>query len=236
MVLLIITGAGTAQAAGEAKYIFLFIGDGMGEPQIHGADMYARASGRGPFAFPSLPVKGKINTSTAKGAVTDSAAAGTALASGYKTENSILNMDSSKTSRFQTVAMIARDRGMKVGIVTSSFMNDSTPAAFYAWTPVRTDFYDIGRQLADSGFHYFGGGGLSRRKGRKGDQKDLYEIAADQGYKVLRTTKEILSARPGERVLATGSAGALPYEIDSRQGTSYLANYTRLGIRLLDSP
>lgn len=236
LALLFIGAAGAAEEPGKAKYIFLFIGDGMGEPQVQGADLYRRASGKEPLVFPSLPARGSITTSTAKGVVTDSAAAGTALASGYKTENGILNMDSSGANRFKSVAMFARDRGMKVGIVTSSFMNDSTPAAFYAWSPSRTDFYEIGKQLAESGFHYFGGGGLSRRKGRKGDLKDLYEIAAARGYKVLRTTREILAAEPGGKVLASGSAGALHYEIDRPGGALSLADWTRLGIKLLDNP
>ncbi len=234
-----LTLAGAALAAGGAekpKYIFLFIGDGMGEAQVHAANLYSRASGEEEFAFPLLPVRGKITTSTAKGAVTDSAAAGTALASGYKTENGILNMDPSGTKRFVTVAMTARDRGMRVGIVTSSFMNDSTPAAFYAFTPSRLNLYEIGEQLADSGFNYFGGGGLSRRKGKNGDQKDLYEIAAAGGYKVLRTSKDILSASRGNKILASGSAGPLPYEIDRPGGAPSLADYTGIGIKLLDNP
>lgn len=229
--------ASPAMGASEGpRYIFLFIGDGMGEAQVKAADLYSRASGRGELAFAALPARGRVTTGTAKGAVTDSAAAGTALASGHKTENGILNMDPSKTKRFVTVAMLARDRGMRVGIVTSSFMNDSTPAAFYAWSPSRTELYEIGKQLADSGFDYFGGGGLSRRRDRKGDRQDLYETAAARGYKVLRSAAEILAARPGDRILASGSAGALHYEIDRPNGVPSLAEYTRLGIRLLDSP
>ena len=137
--------ASPAMGASEGpRYIFLFIGDGMGEAQVKAADLYSRASGRGELAFAALPARGRVTTGTAKGAVTDSAAAGTALASGHKTENGILNMDPSKTKRFITVAMLARDRGMRVGVVTSSFMNDSTPAAFYAWSPSRTELYEIG--------------------------------------------------------------------------------------------
>ncbi len=86
--------------------------------------------------------------------MTDSAAAGTALASGYRTNNGILNMDPSRTKRFITVAMLVKDRGMKAGIVTSSFLNDATPAAFYAWSPSRTDYYEIGEQLVGSDFDY----------------------------------------------------------------------------------
>lgn len=228
--------AAAAGAAEKPKFIFLFIGDGMGEPQVQAADLYNRGSGKGGLAFPGLPVRGKITTKTANDAVTDSAAAGTALASGYKTENGILNMDPSKTKRFVTVAMAARDKGMRVGIVTSSFMNDSTPAAFYAYTPSRLDLYGIGKQLAGSGFHYFGGGGLSRRKGKKGDQKDLYEMAAAGGYRVLRSAGDIQSATPGGKVLASGSAGPLPYEIDRRGGAPSLADFTRVGIKLLDNP
>ncbi|MGD9822234.1 MAG: alkaline phosphatase, partial [Aminobacteriaceae bacterium] len=168
-VLLLTSAAPGAEGRESAKYIFLFIGDGMGEAQVRAAELYSLGSGTGKISFSSMPVRGKMSTSTADGAVTDSAAAGTALASGFKTKNGILNMDPSGTKRFLTVAMLARDRGMKVGIVTSSFLNDATPAAFYAWRPSRTDWYEIGEQLAESGFDYFAGGGVTRRRGRKGN-------------------------------------------------------------------
>lgn len=235
--LLILAFAALGAEGGEtARYIFLFIGDGMGEGQVRAAELYSLAAGNGKLAFSAFPVRGRITTASEKGAVTDSAAAGTALASGYKTKNGVLNMNSSLSEKFIPVTMMARERGMKVGIVTSSFLNDATPAAFYAFSPSRTDYYEIGEQLVRSGFDYFAGGGLTRRKGRGGDRRDLYDLAGEKGYRVIRSIGELSSVRPGTRVIAAGSAGALPYEMDRPAGSPSLAEYTRQGIALLDNP
>lgn len=228
--------ANGADGGESAKYIFLFIGDGMGDAQVQAAELYGLASGAGKPSFSTFPVRGRISTAAANGAVTDSAAAGTALASGYRTNNGILNMDPSRTKRFLTVAMLAKERGMKAGIVTSSFLNDATPAAFYAYSPSRTDYYEIGEQLVASGFDYFAGGGVSRRRGRGGDLRDIYELAREKGYRVLRTREELEAAKPGAGIIAPGAAGALPCEMDHPKGNLSLAEFTRKGIELLDNP
>ena len=93
--LLLAAAALGADSRESAKYIFLFIGDGMGEAQVRAAELYSLASRRGKPALSSLPVRGKISTASANAAVTDSAAAGTAMASGYKTNNGVLGMDPS---------------------------------------------------------------------------------------------------------------------------------------------
>ena len=234
--LLLAAAVPCAEGRENPKYIFLFIGDGMGEAQVRAAELHSLGSGTGKISFRSMPVRGKMSTSTADGAVTDSAAAGTAIASGYKTKNGILNMDPSRTKRFLPVAILARDRGMKVGIVTSSFLNDATPAAFYAWRPSRTDYHEIGEQLAESGFDYFAGGGVTRRRGRKGNLRDVYALAREKGYRVLGTREELAAAKPGAPIIAPGSAGALPYDMDRPEGSLSLAEYTGHGIRLLDNP
>lgn len=225
-----------AEGMESAKYIFLFIGDGMGEAQVRAAELYSLASGRGKLTLGSLPVRGKISTASANAAVTDSAAAGTAMASGYKTNNGVLGMDPSRTKNLTSIAETARDRGMKVGIVTSSFLNDATPAAFYAHQPSRTDYYEIGEQLINSGFDYFAGGGISRRKGRKENLRDLYELAEEKGYRVLRTRGELASSGPGEKIITVFAAGALPYEMDRPAESPSLAELTKRGIELLDNP
>jgi len=234
--LLLAAAALGADGRESAKFIFLFIGDGMGEAQVQAAELYSLASGRGKQAFSSLPVRGKISTASANARVTDSAAAGTAMASGYKTNNGVLGMDPSKTKNLTSIAEMARDRGMKVGIVTSSFLNDATPAAFYAHQPSRTDYYEIGEQLIGSGFDYFAGGGISRRKGRRGNLRDLYELAIEKGYRVLHTRKEILAAKPGTKIIASVATGALPYEMDRTAESPSLADLTKRGIELLDNP
>lgn len=144
-------------------------------------------------------------------------------------------MDPSKTN-LTSIAETARDRGMKVGIVTSSFLNDATPAAFYAHLPSRSDYYEIGEQLIESGFDYFAGGGLSRRRGRKGNLRDLYKLAEEKGYRVLRTRNEILAAKPGTKIIAAAAVGVLPYAMDRPAESPSLAELTKRGIELLDNP
>ena len=238
LVLLLFAVSAFGGANERAKYVFLFIGDGMGEAQVAAADLYSIASGNGPLALRGLAVRGEISTRSANAAVTDSAAAGTALATGFKTNNGVLGMDPSGAKKLPTVAEVARDRGMKVGVVTSVFLNDATPAAFYAARPSRTDFYEIGVQMVESGFDYFAGGGVNRRAGRKGDLKDVYDLAREKGYRVLRTRAELAAARPpGTRIIAAASVGgALPYETDRPAGSPSLAEFTKHGIELLDNP
>ena len=237
LVLLLFAAAAFGGANERAKYVFLFIGDGMGEAQVETAELYSVASGNGPLALRGLAVRGKISTRSANAAVTDSAAAGTALATGFKTNNGVLGMDPAGAKKLPTVAEVARDRGMKVGVVTSVFLNDATPAAFYAARPSRTDFYEIGVQMVESGFDYFAGGGVNRRAGRKGDLKDVYDLAREKGYRVLRTRAELAAARPGTKIIAAASVGgALPYETDRPAGSPSLAEFTKRGIELLDNP
>ena len=83
--------------AQQAKYVFYFIGDGMGVNQVNGTEMYlAEQEGRigvKPLLFTAFPITGFATTFSASNSVTDSSAAGTALATGKKTYNGAISMD-----------------------------------------------------------------------------------------------------------------------------------------------
>ena len=100
----------------QAKYVFYFIGDGMGVNQVNGTEMYlAEKEGRigvTPLLFTTFPVAGMATTFSATNSVTDSSAAGTALATGAKTYNGAIGMDNDKNV-LQTVAEQAKKRGRK---------------------------------------------------------------------------------------------------------------------------
>ena len=121
--------------AQQAKYVFYFIGDGMGVNQVNGTEMYlAEQEGRigvKPLLFTSFPVASMATTFSATNSVTDSSAAGTALATGAKTYNGAIGMDDNK-SVLQSVAERAKKSGKKVGVTTSVSVDHATPAAFYA--------------------------------------------------------------------------------------------------------
>ncbi|HRY53606.1 MAG TPA: alkaline phosphatase [Spirochaetia bacterium] len=236
-----------AAAAPKAKYVFLFIGDGMALAQINSAAVYANAMSSKeiaikPLGFSKLPVSGLTTTHDASSFITDSASAGTAMATGNKTLSGVINMDPGKTVKYRTIAEEAKALGMKVGIVSSVSIDHATPASFYAKVPSRSDYYAIGEQLAASGFDYFGGGGFLQPKGKKGDQAELTELAAKAGYKVVAGKERIMALRKGSgKVLAVESllqdASALHYDMDRPAGAASLADFTRVGIELLgDAP
>ena len=98
-VLLVIFLVSTVWAQ-QAKYVFYFIGDGMGVNQVNGAEMYlAEQEGRigvKPLLFTTFPAGTMATTFSATNSVTDSSAAGTTLATGEKTYNGAVSMDDDK--------------------------------------------------------------------------------------------------------------------------------------------
>ena len=98
-VLLVIFLVSTVWAQ-QAKYVFYFIGDGMGVNQVNGTEMYlAEQEGRigvKPLLFTAFPAGTMATTFSATNSVTDSSAAGTALATGEKTYNGAVSMDDDK--------------------------------------------------------------------------------------------------------------------------------------------
>ncbi|MDR1515922.1 MAG: alkaline phosphatase [Synergistaceae bacterium] len=244
-VLIAVICAGQAHAA--AKYVFLFIGDGMGTAQRNAAEIFlagksaqssqTAAPRESQLVMNSLPIAGEIGTDSLSG-VTDSAAAGTALATGRKTKNGAVATDGAGV-KYRSVAAIAHERGFKVGIVTSSFLEDATPAAFYAHSDSRTRRYEIGLQLPESGFEYFAGGGFSNPKGKDKKMRGLIDIAASKGYRVTSTRTGFDSLTPGGKCIAVSPkvrAGYMPWAIDADEADKNdisLAEFVKKGIYLL---
>lgn len=224
---------GLAVAGVPAKFVFLFIGDGMGPSQVRAAETVLRAkSGAGAFAISALPVRGTAATHSAGFRVTDSAAAATALASGRKTANGVIGMDPAGEVPFESIAEAARGRGFKVGIVTSVPLDHATPAAFYAHRPSRKDLYEISLQAADSGFDYFAGGPFTRPTGPKKDAPDSVEKARSRGYRVVLD-------KEGFAQLGRGAGKTMVFaRVASGQGGRglSLAELTARGAEILEGP
>jgi alkaline phosphatase len=234
-------------AAPKAKYVFLFIGDGMAMPQVSSAEIYANALASKDvaakkLAFSQFPVTGLTTTYDASSFITDSASAGTAIATGHKTLSGVVNMDPGKTVKYTTIAEQAKAAGMKVGIVTSVSIDHATPASFYAKVPSRSNYYDIAVQLTKSGFDYFGGGGFLQPKGAKGDQPSVVDLAKAAGYSYVDSKSAFLSLKKGSgKVIAVNEdlqdASSLYYSMDRHASSLSLADFTKKGIELLsDSP
>lgn len=236
-----------APTSARAKYVFLFIGDGMAMGQISAAEVYANALSSKDvtikkLGFSQFPVAGLTTTYDAGSIITDSASAGTAIATGHKTLSGVINMDPSKTVSYKTIAEYARDAGMKVGVVTSVSIEHATPAVFYAKTPSRGNMYDIAVQLTKSNFDYFGGGGFTQPTGKNKDQPNVIDLAKEAGYKFVNSKADFIALKKGAgKVLAVNAtlqdSSSMPYDMDRSVDDLSLADYTRKGIELLsDDP
>lgn len=222
----------------QPKYIFLFIGDGLGMPQRSAAEAFA---GRD-LIMNRLPAQGITTTRAADRFITGSAAAGTAMSTGAKTNIGYIGLDA-KLAPVKTIAEMARDKGMKVGIVSTVSLDHATPAAFYAHVESRGMYHEIDHALAASGFDYFAGGGLKDPTGKKSEKPlgDAWQAVTDAGYTVTRDRESFqkLNKHSG-KVLAVGpwlqNSKALPYALDLGPADITLAEFTAKGVELLDNP
>ncbi len=229
------------------KYVFYFIGDGMANVQIHAAEAYLAALQEDDAVDGSIkadlltmskfPVQGMSTTFANNRLITGSAAAGTALACGMKTNINVISMDPTTTTSYNSIAEKAKEKGMKVGIVSSVTINHATPAVFYSHTPTRKNYLDIAIQMANSDFDYFAGGHWNSSGNDAADA-----IAIDNGFVITEDLATLKTQRRGTRVIARdamqdagGNTGALWYELDRPSGAMSLADFTKEGIRLLDN-
>ena len=224
--------------AASPKNIFLFIGDGMSVPQRMMADEYSRYLGRGPLAMNALPIQGSSRTRSADSLITDSAAAATAIACGEKTKNYMSGVDPDGR-RLESVAEVAKQVGLRVGVVTTVTITHATPAGFYAHRSSRGCTYQIGLDLITSGFDYFAGGGMD---GKEDDSKNpeykgnVFGLARKAGYDVVFDRDGFDRLLPGRKAWGVFSRGTLPFAIDDDGRMPSLSELTRKGIELLRNP
>lgn len=177
------------------KYIFYFIGDGMGVNQVNAAEIYLgqvqHGSGTSPLCFASFPYTALVTTYSASSDVTDSAAAGTALASGQKTINGALGLADDLQTPVNSIAWTAKQKGLAVGVTTTVTTDHATPAAFYAHVSKRGETDSIRSQRDVCGYDFILGapdGGklpyrLDRRPGQL-SQADIVRMAIDSLQRV----------------------------------------------------
>lgn len=133
-----------------AKNIILMIGDGMGFNQIESAQAgHIDEIYNGKMAWNYLPMVSSQSTSSASDMVTDSAAGGTALATGYRTANGVLAMDMDAVESYKTVLELAAEKGKSTGIIATKNVTDATPASFTSHVESRGEEPEIASQQAD---------------------------------------------------------------------------------------
>lgn len=207
----------TASAAAP-KYIFYYIGDGMGMGPAMATEMYNRQvlGNDTPITMMQFPVVGFCMTYSASSPVTDSAAAGTALSTGTKTKNGMLGMGPD-TIPVYSMASTLKEMGYGIGDITTVAPDDATPGAFYAHVPNRSMTYEIGVQAAESGFEFIGGAGW--RTPAKEGQPSLLEKFAENDVKVIFGPDSAQCIGDAQKVVMVNHWGTNPnnvgYTIDS---------------------
>jgi alkaline phosphatase len=249
----------TSAMAKQPKYVFFFLGDGMSNSQIQAAEAYLATKHAldndlevGPkpgelnaehmlnlnnrLNMTQMPVVGMQTTYDAFALMTDSASAGTGFASGIKTRSGVINMDPiNQEIRYKSIAQLAHERGMKVGVISSVPLNHATPAAYYASVKSRGLYNDIATQMVETGYEFFGGGGILSPD----SPNDIEALLDDAGYTVLNDRESIMELKdnPMDKVVCINpwlqDGGAMPYAIDRPDTNLSLAEMTEVGIAVL---
>ena len=228
---------------GQAKYVFYFIGDGMGINQVNLTEAYLSAmkGGRGSASLlmTSFPVASMASTFSADNEVTDSAAAGTALAAGKKTNNGRIGTDPDDNS-LESIAEKAKKAGKKVGIASTVPINHATPAAFYGHQKDRNMYYEISQDLIKSEFDFFAGAGLYNRDKfhNNTDAPDIYPLIEQAGYTISKGYDDFkANAGKSKKVVLLHKkwdvVDGIPYAIDRTPEDLSLKQITEAAIDVL---
>ena len=240
----------SAAQSAKAKYIFLFIGDGMAVAQRNAAELFlAKEKGASrpeevKLVMNTFPAQGMNTTYDLTSVIPDSASTATAISCGHKTRSGVIGKDAAGKLSYENIAEAAKKRGLKVGILSTVSLDHATPAAFYAHVSSRRQMYDISLQLANSGFDYFAGGQLKEPVDRHDPSKpNALDLAKKNGYTIAvgREAFEVLKPGTG-KVIAMNAVvdqdAAMYYQLDQKYAKDQvsLAEYLAKGIKLLDNP
>ena len=231
---LLVTGCSSEP---KVKYVFYFIGDGMGVNEVIGTNLYNQANGQGNVNFTGFPVVNFITTVSANSLVTDSSAAGTALASGTKIDNGVVGVDpdGNWTGNLTEWAHAA---GFGTGVATSVGVNHATPASFVAHTASRTGYEEISLQMIDSPVDFMAGATFLTNRG-SGHDAAYFEHKADSAgiaiFKGPAAIRGIDVTKPRVLCLSAKAEDSIPYAIDRKEDDTRLADFTDAGIRYLEA-
>lgn len=211
--------------AQDVRNIILLIGDGMG---LSAVTMMQFDDIDKKTIFDHADNIALTRTYSLDNRVTDSAAAGTALATGTKTNNTYLGI-TPDGQRLESLTAYANKRGMATGLVATTYLQHATPAAFYAHSENRHNYAEITRQLADSHIDVAIGGGMHYFKEEYGTEDSVARRLNKSGYTLVRDMESLSRCNPRQRVMAL----LADYDLGADSG-SYLAEATGEALRLLD--
>lgn len=231
-----------------ARNVILFIGDGMGDSEITIARNYAvGAAGR--LALDTLAFTGVYTTYSIQeqhpelpNYVTDSAASGTAWATGTKTSNGRISTAAGSDRDLKTILEIAHERGYRTGDITTAELTDATPAVLASHVASRTcqgpaDMTacpadrksaggpgSIAEQEIDHDVDVLMGGGLARFEQQAESGQSALQLAIAKGYRIVTAAAGLEYVEPGQRLLGLFAPGTMTTEWSGAEALPYPSN------------
>lgn len=181
------------------KNIVFMIGDGMGLEQLS----TAWVANRGALNIDQMPYVGLQRTYCLDWLVTDSAAAGTALATGQKTNKGMVATNP-QGEELSSMMDLAQRAGKRTGVVVVCRLNDATPATFCCNNPDRDEAEEITADYLTCGVDYIVGGGMNYWRDERTDGRDIFAEIGAKGYNTYESAEELMEAEslPVAAVLA----------------------------------
>ena len=232
----------------KPKYVFYFIGDGMSFNNILGTEYYntvkAGASEVLRLNFTQFDTRNFVTNYSASSPVTDSAAAGTALATGVKTANSYISVDT-EGNELRSVADVASEQGYMVGLVTNVGINHATPSCFYGHSSSRYGFPNLVDDYIASDVAFIAGATIMDAESGPKDPNSQYATTAELADRIRKSgitltldVEEAAKAK-GERVALVAydkKNKHVPYVIDRKPGDVHtLLNHSKAAIEYLSN-
>ena len=216
----------TSNDTDNKESIILMIGDGMGFEHLKLARWVERGINNS-LPLELLPMQLNVTTRSADNAITDSAAAATAMATGSKTNNGMLSISPS-LEIIETILEISYDLGKSIGIVTTTAITHATPAAFMTHVQSRSDTTEISRQIVENSTVdvLFGGGSNDFTTSQ------LIQLEED-GYDIINNRSELMEL-DSNKIIGLFASSHLPYEKNRDQEiTPSLTEMTTKAIEIL---
>ncbi|WP_026590631.1 alkaline phosphatase [Bacillus sp. UNC437CL72CviS29] len=220
------------KARQQPKNVIMMVMDGTSSSATTLARWYKGA----PLALDQI-VSGGVRTYSAESAITESAPAATALATGNKSNSSYVGVLPSvvnspglepikEEDRFRPVANVlegAECSGRATGIIATSEIQHATPAAFSAHHANRKDFEVLGEQQVYQNMEIVLGGGKAAlqpvgNNGIRKDNEDLIKVIQDKGYDFVETKDALLNSK-SDKIWGSFSNNALAFDMD-REATN----------------
>jgi len=207
--LLLLSSIVSAQETKRPKNIILLIGDGMGLNYVS-ADVLKSSNS----PFKKFSTVGLAITKSIDDLITDSAAAATAIATGYRTKNRYLSVDTSY-NKLYTIFELAEKLGLSTGVVVTDEVVGATPAAFVTHHYSRSEKREIAKQFLDIDLDVVIGGGakyflLEDSHHLDESELNLVDKLKSYGYNFYNDFEGLSKSNRSDKVFALIADGGLP--------------------------